>query len=363
MPRYITIPPRAEREPPLPGQVPYAVGDFVEVAGRLGNEIVLYVVEIISLWTTPYVGFTGQYYYKPRDLGEKIMAQFPSSVNPNEITSPEAAEALKCEDNEIFQSTYSGDNHVAAIVRKCNVVTASQFHHQLVHNPDDVSTYLCRYAFHAWKFPSPFSKLETEEDRVSVRVGDDCQAVVPPFVEPMTTVKEEKTAASPTKELAIRRWQSSKNEEGDAVETFLQVVKCLQIAVGNIVYAWHEKAREQILSVLEEHKGNHSFRVVYLDGSGSIVVDASFVRGLVSQDEALMLLHEADYNYRIATEQVTRLISTRSAAAVKFARDTHSDDGNASDSSVASTSSSSPRTFKRQCKQQAQSSGKATRKN
>ncbi|KAF0694135.1 hypothetical protein As57867_014919, partial [Aphanomyces stellatus] len=191
MPRYITMPPPPPREPPPPNQVPYAVGDFVEVAGRLGGDIVLFIVEIQSLWTTPYVGFTGQYYYAPRDLGEKIMEQFPSSngVNPNDISAPEnaaagASEVLKCEDQEIFQSTYTGDNHVAAIVRKCHVLSATQFHHQLANGTDPQATYLCRFAFHAWKFPSPFTKLETDEDRVRVRLGDDCQADVPPYVAP-----------------------------------------------------------------------------------------------------------------------------------------------------------------------------------
>ncbi|ETV72794.1 hypothetical protein H257_12158 [Aphanomyces astaci] len=386
MPRHISIAPPPPRPPPPAGTVPYAVGDFVEVAGRLGSEIVLYIVEILSVWTTPYVGFTGQYYYTPRDLGDKIMAQFPSSASaPQNITAPESStaapasstaeqtppnEVLKCEDREIFQSTYSGDNHVAAIVRKCHVVSSSTFHHQLVHSPDDVSTYLCRYAFHAWKYPSPFTKLVTDEDRVSVRLGDDCQVDVPSFdTQPM------KLCPPPTGNCSdgddsnkdvvdphggMRRWQPSLADAA-ALSAFLTLIECIQIAVGNVVYAWHEKAKEQILSVLEEYKGGQSFRVVYLDGSGSLVVDVSYVRGLVSTDEALMLLHDAGYNYRIATEQVTQLVSARSAAAVKFVREAQADDGDSSDASTTSQNSSSPRSIKRQCKQVAKPAAAGTK--
>ncbi|RHY30409.1 hypothetical protein DYB32_006343 [Aphanomyces invadans] len=303
-------------------------------------QICLYIVQILSLWTSPYVGFTGLYYYTPRDLGDKIMAQFPSKAStPHNITAPEssssgansstdaaattATEVHKCEDQEIFQSTYSGDNHVAAIVRKCNVVSSSAFHHQLVHSPDVGSTYLCRYAFHAWKFPSPFTKLITDEDRVRVRLGDDCQVDVPPFQEPTKSPIDAKTdrktevvecldfppdeAVDATEATphhhGLRRWEP-RLADAAPLTAFLTLVECIQIGVGNVVYAWHDKAKEQILSVLEEYTGDHSFRVVYLDGSGSLDVDVQFVRGLVSTDEALMLLHDAGYNYRIATEQV-----------------------------------------------------------
>ncbi|ETV98216.1 hypothetical protein H310_08939 [Aphanomyces invadans] len=396
MPRQVTVEPPAPRPPPPPGTVPYAVGDYVEVAGRLGNEICLYIVQILSLWTSPYVGFTGLYYYTPRDLGDKIMAQFPSKAStPHNITAPEssssgansstdaaattATEVHKCEDQEIFQSTYSGDNHVAAIVRKCNVVSSSAFHHQLVHSPDVGSTYLCRYAFHAWKFPSPFTKLITDEDRVRVRLGDDCQVDVPPFQEPTKSPIDAKTdrktevvecldfppdeAVDATEATphhhGLRRWEP-RLADAAPLTAFLTLVECIQIGVGNVVYAWHDKAKEQILSVLEEYTGDHSFRVVYLDGSGSLDVDVQFVRGLVSTDEALMLLHDAGYNYRIATEQVTQLVSARSAAAVKFVRDAHADDGDLSDASTASHNSSSPRSIKRQCKQSSKPPGKPT---
>ncbi|KAF0688368.1 hypothetical protein As57867_019922, partial [Aphanomyces stellatus] len=150
----------------------------------------------------------------------------------------------------------------------------------------------------------------------------------------------------------LRRWEP-RLAPTSTVMPFLHLVACLQLAVGNIVYAWHDKAKEQILSVLEAYLGNRTFKVVFLDDSGSLVVPAHCIRGLVTTDEALMALHDAAYNYRIATEQVAHMVSQRSAAAVRYVRDGQESDEGTSDSSVSS-SASSPRhggpERKRQCK-------------
>ncbi|KDO24358.1 hypothetical protein SPRG_10435 [Saprolegnia parasitica CBS 223.65] len=319
MPRYVTI--QGPVHGPRSGRCEYRVGDHVEIAGRKGESAVIYVAEIIGLHAD---GFTGKYYYFPSDLDEKTMAQFPTHPG-NHISSARDTDIvdLKTEDNEIFASPFSGDAPMAAILQRCYVVQSMplrQFKDEPLH------TYLCRYAYAPSAFPSPFVKIDADDaEPVNCRLGPNHQADIPPF-EPKPPLD-----AKPS---LNRRWVPKLARR--QVKTYLAVAHVLQLAIGNIAYAWNPKSKEQIPVVLREYLPiDGQFRVTFIDGTGGAsLVDGDMVRGLVAPDEVLFALHDADYDATSALQTVATWISKRSVDMVKdMAEDSESGE---SDSSATS---------------------------
>ncbi|OQR92495.1 hypothetical protein ACHHYP_03660 [Achlya hypogyna] len=325
MPRYVTVeaPPRA----PLAAAEGYRVGEFVEVAGRKGDAAVTYVAEITALWAMgDGHGFTGKFYYFPADLDDKTMAQFPSHPG-NHISSARDTDivALKTEDNEIFASPFSGDLPLRVIIKRCNVVQSMPLR-QFKDEP--LRTYLCRYAYAPSAFPSPFVKLDADDEPANCRLGPEHQAEIPPL-------QEANAAPAPA---LHRRWVPEQARR--QVKTYLAVVHCLQLAIGNVVYVWNAKSKEQIPAVLQEYVARDGqFRVTYVDGTGAAsLVDADMVRGLVGPDEVLFALHDAGYDPSTALARVTQLVSDRSMLLVKeYLDDEESSESDASSSTAAAS--------------------------
>ncbi|OQS04817.1 hypothetical protein THRCLA_02978 [Thraustotheca clavata] len=313
MPRYITV------DAPVHESVleanGYCVGDYVEIAGKKSGDPVTYVVEIMALWNLPYKGFTGRYYYFPSDLDEKTMALFPTHAG-NHISSARDTDLaeLKPEENEIFRSPFSADNPLSVIVRKCHVVQSISSR-----QAQDQATYLCRFAYASSSFPSPFVKIESEDEPTNCRIGPDHQADIPPMT---------KTSTEP---VLTPKWKPSSDIR--MVKTYLAVAHCLQMAIGNVVYVFNEKSKEQIPAILEEYiYKDIQWRVTYIDKTNaSNLVDADFVRGLVNPDEVLFALHDANYDTATALTKITTMMSERSAMLV---HEMEEDESGESDSSA-----------------------------
>lgn len=276
----------------------YKIGEHVIIVGK-GDDPKKFVVKIVDLFETDAGErkFTAKYYYYPSDLPKEFLRSIPR----------------KCVEREIFLSNFTADNSIGAIVAKCKVFNA----------PDEKlisSSYVCRYQFFPWNASQPFTALVAASPRALDAGQEGKRPIGPAFQATIPKLEARRLSAETVTELDLSTqiWSCTASTQV-AIETYLFLIRCAQLAVGNYVFAWISEIREEVRCIVLDHIRGGGILLRFGDDSGQVVVHYRFLRGLIDEDEGLEILYrhglpdQSDFNYPNALLDFVSIFLKRSA--------------------------------------------------
>lgn len=239
-----------------------------------------------------YAQFRIQYYFKREDILPEYHDALP---DPMEDSSVE----------EIYRSAFSTIKSTNCIVTRAHVKNETEIE-------PDRHTFLCRYRFHPINRRTVFSPLT----QLQVREYSD---VVPSEHANNAVIRlgsEYQVEFFPRESLSDTSIQVFKNEKPEKiVDTFLLLLKCLQLAVGSIIRVWHKShhARGLILA----HNRDGTLHVELANGAIEEAVSPFQVLCLIPEDEALAMLNDCEFQGAVALYQCSNLFVKRQHEAIR----------------------------------------------
>lgn len=309
-----------EDDSDAPGEyIPVQVGDTVLLdAGEDEEPYIALVSSVQSSQRTdkPIVSFTAQWYYKPEDVPDEVLAQIKGGVVQDEV----------------FLSPHKDKNSIDAVIEICQVVSPEEY--KEIQNDirrgfrEKGKTYfVCRYKFYPGRsnIKKALEKVENEAIRSGLgrpkpNIGDTYQAHVPEFVEPTSKPKKCDSEAHVVpwadrpdpRNRPQQMWSPLAFEKQEAVFfEFLEMVDSLRYATGNIVKVFRREAKPigHVRGIILKSTNRIDNGIHLCLSTGDVKqVRISEICSLIMDDIALQHLYLSRFNVCMAAMECSKQI-------------------------------------------------------
>lgn len=273
--------------------------------------------------------FTAQWYYKPDDVREQVIALIDGGVL----------------EREVFLSPHKDKNSMDAVIGLCNVVSPEEYDEvqseimRGFREPSKVPYYVCRYKY----YPGRSIKKALEAVRHSdiraglgpqqPNVGEMFQAVIPDFVAPPPTAPKEgekqvlpwKLGDNSTLGCKARRVWSPlvvPNQQ-HAFRQFRLLVETLRFAVGNVVKFYRQEPLPSghLRCIVLEYVPSEHVRILLPTGQRLNVLKSELSSPL-TEDLAMTAFYTSRFNLcTAANECSTEIMKTQPSERVAFKKE------------------------------------------
>lgn len=326
--------PNAEKKKQAPKKAPASVdeddsdtpGDYVHV--QVGDTVLLdsgdpddnFIALVSSVQTSqrtdkPILSFTAQWYYKPEDVDEDVLALIPGG-------------ALE---NEVFLSPHKDKNSIDAVIEICQVVSPEEYKDiqdeiRRGYREKGKTYFVCRYKYYPNRSNRKKALEVIENDairsglgRPKPNIGDSYQALVPAFVKPpVEPVKLVDSCRS------IVPWQERPNPNDRPCQVwsphvlnthnlefrqFIQLVDTLRYSTGNIVktYRQDSKRKGHVRAIILKSFPGGEVRLCLSTGEDIIVLKSDLC-SLLPEDVAMRHFYLSRFNFCQAALDCSRTL-------------------------------------------------------
>lgn len=341
--KRVTKPAQPVRSPPSEDEdASDAPGDYIPV--QVGDTVLLdsgdpddqYIALVSAVQTSqrrdkPISSFTAQWYYKPDDVAEEVLAMIPGGVV----------------EKEVFLSPHKDKNSIDAVIEICQVVSPEEYNEiqdeiKRGFREKGKTYFVCRYKYYPGRtnLKKALEAIENEAIRSGLgrpkpNIGENYQASVPEFTPPpppATAVKgPEGNSQVPWKDhpepTARPRqvWSPLVPKlQKDIFFQFLDMVDELRFAVGNIVKIYRDvpnrkgHVRGIVLRSPREVGGIH----LCLSTGQVTVALTSEVCSLLTDDMAMQHLYLSRFNVCLAAQECSaRILDAQQSECDAFRRE------------------------------------------
>lgn len=318
-----------------------APGDYIHV--QVGDTVLLdsgdpddqYIALVSSVQTSqrrdkPIASFTAQWYYKPEDVAEDVLALIPGGVV----------------ENEVFLSPHKDKNSIDAVIEICQVVSPEEYNDiqdeiKRGFREKGKTYFVCRYKYYPGRTNHKKALEAVENDairsglgRPKPNIGENYQALVPEFKAPPPPSTADRPDATPQVPWKDHPDPTTRPRQvwsplvprlqKDVFFQFLEMVDTLRFAVGNIVKIYRDEPKRnghvRGIVIRSSHRADG---IQLCLSTGQVMVAlTSEVCSLLTDDVAMQHLYLSRFNVCLAAQECSlRILDVQQSERDAFRRE------------------------------------------